>query len=92
MLAEELRRIALPSNTRRFSGNSSGAILVRTALDLKEEYMGNEGSANDPSKRPLVLKRPYFWSVQPVRGAFVYYPFLCLHSFSGNPNPKQLRH
>lgn len=49
----------------RFFGKSSGVMLIQTAIDLKNEYVGIASEL--PIKRPMVgLKRPEFWNVRPV--------------------------
>jgi hypothetical protein len=51
----------------RFFGKSSEAMLARTAIKLKKEYMGNFGEPEDPEKPPLKHQRSKFWTIQSVR-------------------------
>jgi len=79
ILADKLKRMALASSDQ-FFGKSSGAMLIRTAFELKSEYMSDEGKINDPSKPALRNIRPKFWGINPVRSTLVY-PFICLFLF-----------
>jgi len=92
-LAKSLGEIkpTLAPGESRFYGNSSGAVLVRTAMELRNEYTGGLSGFDSSVKPAVKLKRPYFWNPKPVRAAFLY-SFLCLHSVSGTAIPEQLRH
>ena len=58
-LAEDLKRMGLAPNDSGFLGKSSGGMLVRTAIELKNEYTG------DP--RMFGNQRADFWDAKPVR-------------------------
>ncbi|KIM42578.1 hypothetical protein M413DRAFT_120145 [Hebeloma cylindrosporum] len=61
----DLKRMALKApNDSRFFGKSSEATLARTAIDLKNEYMGNIGEPVDPKKPALKHQRSDFWTIQ----------------------------
>ena len=61
-LADNLKRMMLTPNDL-FFGKSSGAMLIRTAIELKNEYAGDEGSL----KPAVKAKRAEFWETKPVR-------------------------
>ncbi|KAJ6587119.1 fungal-specific transcription factor domain-containing protein [Mycena vulgaris] len=56
-LAERFRAFSLNSLKHRFFGSSSGFMLVKNVISLKEDYLG----------RPLVtqFRRPEFWNIRP---------------------------
>ncbi|KAJ7178398.1 fungal-specific transcription factor domain-containing protein [Mycena crocata] len=56
-LAERFRGFSINSLKHRFFGSSSGFMLVKNAIAIKEEYMG----------RPIVTqwRRPEFWNIRP---------------------------
>jgi len=62
LLADNLKRMVLTPNDQ-FFGKSSGAMLIRTAVELKNEYAGGEG----PVKPAVKTKRTEFWDIKPVR-------------------------
>ncbi|KAG5646711.1 hypothetical protein DXG03_002393 [Asterophora parasitica] len=64
-LADDLKRISLVDNPEhsRFFGTSSGAMLVHTAIDLKNEYTG--GSGDEIRRRILGSRREEFWTLRP---------------------------
>jgi hypothetical protein len=65
-LADNLKRMVLtPSDL--FFGKSSGAMLIRTAIELKNEYAGDEGRVGGPMKSAVKTKRAEFWEIKPVR-------------------------
>jgi hypothetical protein len=66
ILADNLKRMEIEPKEYRFFGKSSGAMLVRTALELKNEYTGSEITTPDLSKPPLKNLRGEFWTQQPV--------------------------
>lgn len=66
MLADNLKRMALTSNDQ-FFGKSSGAMLLRTVFQLKNEYTGDEGMFDGPVKPAVKAKRTEFWDMKPVR-------------------------
>jgi len=57
-----MKQIRLESDQRSFFGRSSNIMLVKTAMDLKQEYLG----VSVPSDLTINRKRPEFWSVAPV--------------------------
>lgn len=65
VIADNLKQLALEPKEYRFFGKSSGAMLIQTAIELKNEYTGR------PSPKPafglLGLKRNEFWTSHPVR-------------------------
>ncbi|KAF8210525.1 fungal-specific transcription factor domain-containing protein [Mycena galopus ATCC 62051] len=56
-LAERFRQFELGSLKHRFFGSSSGFMLMKNAIAIKEEYLG----------RPIVSnsRRPEFWNIRP---------------------------
>ncbi|EPQ52470.1 hypothetical protein GLOTRDRAFT_117339 [Gloeophyllum trabeum ATCC 11539] len=63
-LTENLRKLTVDPNHHRFFGKSSGIMFIQTAIDLKNEYAGDEKpSIIDESY--LGSKRPEFWSSNP---------------------------
>lgn len=54
-LPDEIQRLTVTSNDRRFHGKSSGLVLVQTAIDMKREYTGDDSTNTNP-------KRSDFWS------------------------------
>ncbi|KAJ7188000.1 fungal-specific transcription factor domain-containing protein [Mycena filopes] len=56
-LAERFRQFSLSALKHRFFGSSSGFMLVKNAIAVKEEYLG----------RPIVptYRRPEFWNMRP---------------------------
>ncbi|KIM40778.1 hypothetical protein M413DRAFT_167868 [Hebeloma cylindrosporum] len=64
ILADNLKRMALTSSDQ-FFGKSSGAMLIRSAFELRKEYMENEPRFNDPLKPALKSVRPEFWGSKP---------------------------
>jgi len=67
VLADKLRRMAISPSGFRFFGKSSGAMLIRTAIELKNEYAGKEYDLGDPEKPMMKSRRKEFWTVKPVR-------------------------
>jgi hypothetical protein len=65
VLADNLRRMAISPSDFRFFGKSSGAILLRTAIGLKNEYAGKDRDSAYPEK-PMT-QREEFWTAKPVR-------------------------
>ena len=66
LLADNLKQMVLPTKDH-FFGKSSGAMLIRTAFELKKEYRGHEGRSGGPVKPAVDVKRTEFWDVKPVR-------------------------
>lgn len=68
LLSDNLKRLALDPTLEldvRFFGKSSGAMLVQTAIELKNEYTGTD---QPDLRRPMLgSKRPEFWGVRSVR-------------------------
>ncbi len=60
-----MHKVTTNGNGYRFFGKSSGTQLIQTALDLKNSYTG------DPSNSRQCPNRPEFWSLPPVRRAFL---------------------
>ena len=67
ILADNLKQMALTPNDLRFFGKSRRAMLVQTAMELRNEYTGDEGKFNDPVKPALKAERTEFWDTKPVR-------------------------
>ncbi|KAF9479628.1 hypothetical protein BDN70DRAFT_878593 [Pholiota conissans] len=65
ILADNMKRMELDPHEYRFFGKSSGAMLVRTALELKSEYTGVERIIPDLSRSQLKNLRPEFWGIRP---------------------------
>ncbi|KDR68550.1 hypothetical protein GALMADRAFT_256803 [Galerina marginata CBS 339.88] len=69
LLADSIKRMQLDPQDYRFFGKSSGAMLIRTALELKNEYYdGAHVSHVDslhPSKPQLKNQRKEFWTTRP---------------------------
>ncbi|KAJ3712064.1 fungal-specific transcription factor domain-containing protein [Lentinula raphanica] len=57
-LVDNLKSLNVDSREYRFFGKSSGAMLIKTAIDLKQEFTGKE-----TDMKPIVLgeRRPEFW-------------------------------
>ena len=66
LLADNLKKMALPTNDQ-FFGKSSGAMLVRTAFELKKEYRGDDGRSGGPVKAAVNTRRAEFWDTKLVR-------------------------
>lgn len=64
IITENLKQLSLEPKEYRFFGKSSGAMLIKTAMELKNEYSGQV-----PATKPglLGLKRNEFWTSRPVR-------------------------
>lgn len=66
ILADSFKRLSIDPIENRFFGKSSGAMLIQTAIELKNEYTGR----NDDIGRPILgSMRPEFWTIRPVRVA-----------------------
>ncbi|TFK36748.1 fungal-specific transcription factor domain-containing protein [Crucibulum laeve] len=64
ILTDNLKRLSLQPDEYRFFGKSSGAMLIQTAIDLKNEYTGKSGLRDQ--KRPMLgSSRPEFWLKRP---------------------------
>lgn len=62
-LADNLKNLSIESTDYRFLGKSSGAMLIQTAIDLKNVYNGREA---EPPKPQFASRRPHFWGTLPV--------------------------
>jgi hypothetical protein len=72
LLANNLKEMVLtpPKNTPKdqYYGKSSGAMLVRAAFELKNEYIGDDGRFDGPKESAVKVKRKAeFWDIKPVR-------------------------
>jgi hypothetical protein len=67
LLADNLKQMALTPNDLRFFGKSSGRMLVQTAIELRNDYAGDEGKFDGPVEPAVKAKRTDFWDVKPVR-------------------------
>ncbi|KAF8970798.1 fungal-specific transcription factor domain-containing protein [Flammula alnicola] len=73
MLADNLKRMALEPHEYRFFGKSSAAILFRTAVELRNEYMGSQFTLEDvstPRQPSHANPRTEFWTVPPWERKF----------------------
>lgn len=62
LLADNLKQLSIDPVDYRFFGKSSGAMLIQTAIELKNEYTGvDQESALMPG-----VKRDEFWAPHPV--------------------------
>jgi hypothetical protein len=57
-LVDDIKHLKINPSDHRFFGKSSGAMLIQTALDLKQEYTGKETSIKHVL---LGERRPYIW-------------------------------
>lgn len=68
VLADNMQRMTFDPTEFRFFGKSSGAMLISTALELKNVYNGTTNP--EPSNPfPLHRRRKEFWTLQPVSAA-----------------------
>lgn len=58
-----MNKMSLSPFRSRFLGKSSGAMLIQTALDLKEEFVGLQ---EDPGVSGVGRRRNEFWEPLPV--------------------------
>ncbi|KIM34698.1 hypothetical protein M413DRAFT_33089 [Hebeloma cylindrosporum] len=63
-LADQLKRVSIVQHNR-FLGKSSQAMLIRMAMEMKKEYMGEVGEVGDPGKPMMKNARPEFLGVSP---------------------------
>lgn len=62
-LSEDLRQLSIDAHVpTRFFGRSSGAMLVQTAIDIKNEFHGFSSAKTTI----FGCRRPEFWSSRPV--------------------------
>ncbi|KIL64052.1 hypothetical protein M378DRAFT_163769 [Amanita muscaria Koide BX008] len=60
-LDEKFERLHIDPNEYRFFGKSSGVMLIQTAVELKNEYTGQ-----DESQKPTICpQRPEYWAIKP---------------------------
>jgi hypothetical protein len=59
-----LKQLRLDSDRYSFFGRSSQFMLIKAALDLKKEYLGQNP---DSHHIPVQTKRPEFWNIPSVR-------------------------
>ncbi|KAK2459718.1 hypothetical protein APHAL10511_008252 [Amanita phalloides] len=64
ILADNLRRLSIDPQEYRFFGKSSGAMLIQTAMELKDEYTSQENNV-ECLKTSLRGKRPEYWAIKP---------------------------
>lgn len=62
-LADSLKKLAIDPIHHRFFGKSSGVMLIQTAIDLKNQYTGND---KEDKKEILGHGRAEFWKMRPV--------------------------
>ncbi|EAU83262.2 nuclear protein [Coprinopsis cinerea okayama7 len=65
ILADNLRTLSIDPVDYRFFGKSSGAMLIQTAIELKNEYAGTDHSDLRKANQVLGNKREEFWVQQP---------------------------
>jgi hypothetical protein len=65
-LVDSLRRLEI-EREGQFFGESSGEVFLRTAVEQKNEHMGNKDEFRDPKKPVMRTQRPEFWTLSPVR-------------------------
>jgi hypothetical protein len=59
-LSYDMRKLSVDSTLQRFFGKSSGAVLLMTAMDVKNKY------AHEEAPKVFGVKRPEYWTAQPV--------------------------
>ncbi|THV06403.1 hypothetical protein K435DRAFT_816004 [Dendrothele bispora CBS 962.96] len=67
-LVDDLKQLELNATEHRFFGKSSGAMLIQTAIDLKQEYTGRE---TDLKRVILGQRRPQFWQPNTWENTFI---------------------
>ncbi|KAF9037629.1 fungal-specific transcription factor domain-containing protein [Panaeolus papilionaceus] len=65
ILADNLKQLAIDSVQYRFFGKSSSAMLIQTAIELKNEYTGSDIPLPLSNKTVLGNKRAEFWEFKP---------------------------
>ncbi|KAF8972347.1 fungal-specific transcription factor domain-containing protein [Flammula alnicola] len=73
LLSDDLKQMDLEPHEYRFFGKSSGIMLLRTALELKNEYTGSDITLTDlrhGQKPPLQNLRMEFWTLRPWEKVF----------------------
>ncbi|PPQ70674.1 hypothetical protein CVT26_014613 [Gymnopilus dilepis] len=63
LLVDNFKRMRLDPNEYRFFGKSSGAMLVRTAMELKGKYTSGEAFDLARQVPPLVNRRKEYWTM-----------------------------
>lgn len=66
ILADNLKQLSIDPVDYRFFGKSSGAMLIQTAIELKNEYTGSDHTHLKKATDVLGSKREEFWSPNPV--------------------------
>ena len=66
LLVDNFKRMRLDPNEYRFFGKSSGAMLVRTAMELKGKYTSGEAFDLARQVPPLVNRRKEYWTMHSV--------------------------
>jgi hypothetical protein len=59
-LIDEFKRLSVRPDDVRFFGRSSGAMLIKAAIDLKQQVSGTHTASFEDF--PLAMRRPEFWS------------------------------
>lgn len=76
-LSYDMQKLAVDATLQRFFGKSSGAVLLRTAMDVKNKLAKNDEAGIIP--KVFGVKRPEYWTASPV-STFVLHVDICLHS------------
>lgn len=63
-LTEHLRRVSFANTGDRHFGGSSSIMLVKSTIDIKNEY--TEDGPDVEFELPVPHKRPDFWTIHPV--------------------------
>jgi len=66
LVLTDLKRMLTVSNSP-FIGESSEVMLVRTAFEVKNEYMANNDQSWVPKNPAIKHQRLEFWTIRPVR-------------------------
>lgn len=70
-LADNLKNLSFETTDYRFLGKSSGAMLIQTAIDLKNVYSGRESEPTKPVS--FTSRRPHYWGTLPVGRLSLYH-------------------
>jgi hypothetical protein len=63
-LSYGMQKLTIDSTLQRFFGKSSGAVFLMTAMDMKNKYVKRDEAGTMP--KVFGVKRPEYWSAQPV--------------------------
>lgn len=63
-LSYGMQKLTVDSTLQRFFGKSSGAVFLMTAMEMKNRYVKRDESGTAP--KVFGVKRPEYWSAQPV--------------------------